>query len=532
MKKEKSKKYRLFQIGRILSQLSFFSFFLYLLFFTRFTGEDTIGRVEIFFHFDPLLGLTTAIASRAIYTAFWLSLLTIGLTLLLGRVFCGWVCPLGAVHQLFSFLFKKSRLHKPKKLGQSGLNLKYLILLIVLITAFLAIDLVGYLDPFSFLYRSFITAIIPWFAQINHVLLSFVYQIRLFKIGDYWNQFLASLALNPIFQQGFFLGILFLLALSLNLFRERFWCRLLCPLGALLGLVGRRNLLNLKINEDKCIDCHLCTLQCQTQANPYPQKDWDRAECVYCFTCASICPEAAIDFSVRLKPQPAPAINLSRRRLIFTSLLAVISTPFFKITPARKRAAARLIRPPGSLAEPQFLQKCVKCGECLKVCPTNGLQPALGEAGPEGIWTPVFNFKIGYCEYYCSLCSQVCPTGAIKELTIEEKINIRIGTAWVDKSRCIPYVLGSPCIVCEEHCPTSPKAIKLVRTEIKRSDGTVLTPLVPVIDIDQCVGCGICENKCPVVDQPAIFVTSVGESRSPTNRFLLEIIPESPLDQF
>lgn len=531
MKKEKSKKYRLIQLSRILSQLIFFALFLYLLFFTRFTGEDTIGRVEIFFHFDPLLGLTTAIASRAIYTAFWLSLITLGLTLLLGRVFCGWVCPLGAAHQFFSFLFKKSRLHKPKKLGQSGLNLKYLILLIVLITALFAIDLVGYLDPFSFLYRSFITAVIPWFARINHVLLSFVYQVKLLKLGDYWNQFLASLALNPLFQQGFFLGLLFLLAISLNLFRERFWCRLLCPLGALLGLFSRWNLLGLKINENKCIDCHLCTLQCETQANPYPQKDWNRSECVYCFTCASLCPTAAIDFNFKAKYQPTPAINLSRRQLIFTSLLAVIATPFFKISPTKKRAPSRLVRPPGALPEPQFLQKCVKCGECMKVCPTNGLQPALGEAGPEGIWTPVFNFKIGYCEYYCSLCSQVCPTGAIKELTIEEKMKVRIGTAWVDKSRCIPYVIGSSCIVCEEHCPTSPKAIKLVRTETKRSDGAILTPLAPVIDINQCVGCGICENKCPVVDQPAIFVTSVGESRSETNRFLLELLPESPRHQ-
>ncbi len=167
----------------------------------------------------------------------------------------------------------------------------------------------------------------------------------------------------------------------------------------------------------------------------------------------------------------------------------------------------------------------------MKVCPTNGLQPALSEAGPEGIWTPVFNFRLGYCEYYCSLCSQVCPTGAIKELTIEEKIKIRIGTAWIDKSRCIPFVVGSSCIVCEEHCPTSPKAIKLIRTETKKPDGTILTPLAPVIDIDQCIGCGICENKCPVVDQPAIFVTSVGEARSETNRFLLELLPESPRHQ-
>jgi len=528
LKKEKSKKYRFLQIGRISSQFLFFSLFLYLLFFTRFTGEDTIGRVEIFFHFDPLLGLTTTLASRTIYAAFWLSLITIILTLILGRVFCGWVCPLGAVHQFFSFVFKKTKLHKPKKWERSGLSSKYFLLLVVLIMAVLTIDLVGYLDPFSFLYRSFVTGVIPWFAKVNSVLLSSIYRLHLGSWGDRWNQFLATLALNSTFQQGFFVGLLFLAAITLNLSRERFWCRFLCPLGALLGLLSRWNLLRLKIDDTKCIKCHLCTLECETQANPYPREDWNRPECVYCFTCASVCPTAAINFDFKVTKEAVPGVNLARRRLLFTSALAVVTVPFFRITPANKRAAAKLIRPPGALPEPLFLQKCIKCGECMKACPTNALQPAWGEAGPEGVWTPVLKPTVGYCEYYCSLCSQVCPTGAIKELTIEEKIKVRIGTAWVNKSRCLPYVIGSPCIVCEEHCPTSPKAIKLLRTETKLANGSVQTPLAPVIDLDLCIGCGICENKCPVVDEPAIFVTSVGEDRSQTNRFLLELFKENP----
>jgi MauM/NapG family ferredoxin protein len=188
------------------------------------------------------------------------------------------------------------------------------------------------------------------------------------------------------------------------------------------------------------------------------------------------------------------------------------------------RASEKLIRPPGALPEKQFLQKCVKCGECMKVCPTNAIQPALTEAGPEGIWTPMLNMEIGYCDYYCSLCTQVCPTGAIKELTIEEKNQLKIGTAWVNRNRCIPWKFGDPCIVCEEHCPVSPKAIKFLKIEVQRPDGVVKTPLAPVIDLDQCTGCGICENKCPVVDAPAIYVTSVGESRSEKNQMLLDII--------
>jgi len=206
--------------------------------------------------------------------------------------------------------------------------------------------------------------------------------------------------------------------------------------------------------------------------------------------------------------------------------MGLLAVPFFRLSPSTKRASPKLIRPPGALPEEQFLQKCVKCSECMKACPTNGLQPALTEAGPEGIWTPILVPEIGYCEYYCSLCSQVCPTGAIQELAIEEKTKVVIGLAWVDKNRCIPYDLGTPCIVCEEHCPTSPKAIKLVKTEVKLPDGTIMTPLAPVIDTDLCIGCGICENKCPVVDKPAIYVTSVGESRSERNQLLLDLIKE------
>jgi formate hydrogenlyase subunit 6/NADH:ubiquinone oxidoreductase subunit I len=164
----------------------------------------------------------------------------------------------------------------------------------------------------------------------------------------------------------------------------------------------------------------------------------------------------------------------------------------------------------------------------MKACPTNGLQPAMTEAGPEGLWTPVLVPKIGYCEYYCSLCSQVCPTGAIRELTVPEKLTVRIGTAWIDKNRCIPYFLGRPCIVCEEHCPTSPKAIKFVMAETKLADGSVATQKAPVIDLSLCIGCGICENKCPVMDDPAVYVTSVGEQRSEKNQLLLPIAPDQP----
>jgi Pyruvate/2-oxoacid:ferredoxin oxidoreductase delta subunit len=118
----------------------------------------------------------------------------------------------------------------------------------------------------------------------------------------------------------------------------------------------------------------------------------------------------------------------------------------------------------------------------------------------------------------------VCPTGAIKELKIKEKTQVRIGSAWINKNRCIPYAYGRPCTVCEEKCPTTPKAITMIETGMIMPDGTVAYQAAPVVDFDLCIGCGICETKCPVSDEPAIYCTSLGESRSQNAGDLMDML--------
>jgi MauM/NapG family ferredoxin protein len=527
LKREKSKKYRRLQWLRILSQIIFFSLFFFLFLKTHYAGEDYFKTtVERFFHFDPLLALATITGSRIIFASLLLSGITLVATLLLGRFVCGWVCPLGTLHQFFSFIFKKARLLKPKKDDWMTLVPKYLILIIILVAAVFTVNLSGYLDPLSFLYRSFAIYVSPLLNLIFFHSGSLAYSAGLKSIGQGLGQNLENLALNSVFQNALLIGLVFLGVLLLNAWKERFWCRYLCPTGALLGLFSRFNLLKLKIDSDKCIECNLCSIQCETNARPFPAGDWRSSECVYCETCAAICPTAAITFPFRWQREIIKGVNLSRRKVLLTSLTTIFLTPIFKITSHRQRSSPALIRPPGALPEEKFLAKCVKCGECMKVCPTNGLQPALTEAGPEGLWTPVLVPRIGYCEYYCSLCTQVCPTGAIRELTMEEKTQVKIGTAWVNKNRCLPYALGKPCIVCEEHCPVSPKAIQLIRIETRTPEGKIETPLAPFVNVDTCIGCGICENKCPVVDEPAITVSSIGEHRSEKNRLTLQVIGE------
>ncbi len=508
-----SKKYRIVRLLRVGSQAFFFLLFVYLLVATRRGEGDAIGAVERFFHFDPLLALATTVASRTFFAAFAFSAVTIVVTAAFGRHVCGWVCPLGSVHHFFSFLFAKGKRAKPSREGGPRLAWKYAILVFVLVGSVFTLDLVGFLDPLSFLYRSFTTAVLPATALAADAGVAALNERGLTSIGGIGARYIKDVAINTTFRQGLLIGAIFLAVVSLNAVRERFWCRYLCPAGALLGLIGRWNLLKIRIDADKCNGCNLCTRSCQSQANPHPNERWAASECLYCYACASVCPHEAISLAVQTAPSGAPSIDLSRRGLVFTSVLGLAAVPLFAVS-ASERNSETLIRPPGALPEPEFLAKCVKCGECMKVCPTNGLQNAFDQGGLLAIWTPILVPRIGYCEYQCALCTEVCPTGAIEQLTIKQKTETKIGSAWVRRHRCIPYATGEPCKVCQERCPTSPKAIQMIETEVFAPDGEVVPVKVPVVDNDVCNGCGVCETKCPVADEPGIYCTNSGESRS------------------
>ena len=213
------------------------------------------------------------------------------------------------------------------------------------------------------------------------------------------------------------------------------------------------------------------------------------------------------------------------RRAVLGGLAAGISLPLLARLDGTEQHVSdpRLIRPPGALPEEEFLRLCQRCGLCMKACPTNVINPTLGEAGVAGFWTPHLMMVRGYCEYTCTLCSSVCPTGAIKEITAKEKIErpIVIGTVYVDRGRCLPWSGNGPCIVCQEVCPTSPKAIYLRKQVIRGPGSSPMEVSVPYVDLKKCVGCGICENKCPIKGRPAIRVIAAGESRSIQNQILL-----------
>jgi ferredoxin len=266
-----------------------------------------------------------------------------------------------------------------------------------------------------------------------------------------------------------------------------------------------------------CTGCTRCALMCKPGAiktipatvESAREVEIMPAECTVCLDCLVNCTKDGLGIGPVLKPAPAQEFDLSRRQ--FLQSLAVGAAAIVVLrTGLRLRAKnSSLIRPPGVTDEDEFLSKCLRCSECMKVCPTNGLQPVQGEAGLEGAWTPGLVPRLGHCDYGCNACGQVCPSGAIPSLTLEQKRLAVIGTAIVNRNRCLPWASATACIVCEEMCPTPQKSIRLEEVSVTNTAGEVLTLQRPYVLRDLCIGCGICENHCPLEGDAAIQVYSM-----------------------
>ncbi len=486
--------------------------------------------VEFFFNLDPLVVLSSLIASQRLIAGFWWAVIILALTFLLGRVFCSFICPFGTLHHFISWLkpaLKGNRLVAANQ-KTNHQRFKYFLLILLLVSAMIGLNLAGLMDPIAFLFRSIALAVLPAIGVGFRSAVGWMagHDVKALNEWGYFTEELLAPVFgfsNLVFQSAWFIGLLFLFILFLNRIRPRFWCRFLCPLGALLGICSRTGILKLEKFNDKCTGCSLCEQKCQGAASPGPEKPWEASECLGCFNCYDVCPEEALRFSIHFRP-----LNKKTdmgRRAVMGGLAAGISIPLFARLDGQidRVPDARLIRPPGSLPEKAFLALCQRCGLCMKACPTNVINPTFGEAGMAGFWTPYLVMTNGYCDYTCTLCGSVCPTGAIREITAKEKVGqpIKIGSVYLDRGRCLPWSANAPCIVCEEHCPTSPKAIFLKVEVVTRSDGRQMKVQLPFVDLKRCVGCGICENKCPVRGRPAIRTISAGETRSQKNRILL-----------
>lgn len=495
------------RLRRIRPWVQTLAFLLFVFLLLR-AGQTGFLTADSFFRLDPLVGLASMIAGRRIIPAMLVgALIALAAAVVLGRAWCGWICPLGTLLDWAPAAAAKRHEADPRPWLR---QVKYFLLLLIAVLALFGNLTFLIFDPLTLLYRSATTAFWPALVALINAAEPILYRIP--PLQGPVDAFEAATrgvllpTLQPVYGLGVFLALLLIGIAGLNLVRDRFWCRYLCPLGGLLGLVSKVALLRRTVGEG-CIECQRCARACPTGTIDEARRfESDPAECTMCLECAPVCARSSQHFAWRTRPAAWRAYDPTRRQFAAAAGAAVVAVGLFAAEPTSRQDHPLLIRPPGSQT-PEFLNRCIRCGICLKVCPTSGLQPGIAQGGWRGLWTPVLTPRLGHCDYGCNACGQACPTGAIPPLSLAEKRKVVIGRAYVDRSRCIPWVDGRNCIVCEEMCPLPDKAIVLEDAETRNLvTGEMIAVRRPVVIAERCIGCGICENRCPVNGEAAIRV--------------------------
>ena len=574
---------------RRISQVFFFTLFAWLCIVSTVGDKHWQLRgwpVNWFLQLDPLVAIGTILTTHTLYWSLLWALATVSLTIIFGRFFCSWVCPFGSLHHFAGFLCNRKK-SMSQKIGlnryRKAQRIKYFVLTFLLIMAafpsIAAILQTGLLDPIPLITRSFNLMLLP--------------------IIDSGFNFVS--AAERFYEGAWLIFAIFLTMVCLNLVVPRFYCRFICPLGALFAVLGRFAIWRIGKKKGECTNCKLCEKACEGACTPAGKIRI--SECVLCFNCREDCRDELIGYQTR--PSLAGEItdpDVSRRGFVLSLVSGIFAVPAVRLSnKLGSNWVYSVIRPPGALPEGEFLKRCIKCGQCMRICPTNVIQPGGIEGGLENLWTPTLNNRIGSsgCQLNCVACGQVCPTSAIRPITLSEKLGvnefanvgpIRLGTAFVDRNRCLPWAMDKPCIVCQENCPVSPKAIyteeyfstirdgsltvkKVTNNTIETvektltagkfasgdyyclaesnhrgkiiantenlieispdnkfvkipPDGSKIALQVrlqrPLIDIEKCIGCGICEHDCPVSRRKAIRVSAEGETRSRNRSMLLK----------
>lgn len=449
---------------------------------------------ETFLMIDPLVSLSTAIASRSwvwsLASAAAISIVCV----LIPRGFCGYLCPLGTTIDLFDWAVGKrvTRMRVPE--DGWWVHIKYYLLAGTLLCSVMGVLVSGFFSAIPVITRG-----------------------MLFLIDPIQTGTMRGWHLVPGIGAGQVISIaMFLAVLSLGFFRPRFWCKYVCPSGAVFSLGNLFRVTERKV-ESSCINCNKCVEICPFDAIK-PDFTTRTTDCTMCQSCGGVCPTQAIKFVerwnvVELKVENDPPTNetsLGRRGFLSLaggSAAAIAGSAGVSLTTKTFGAnlndpdAYRPVRPPGSVPEQEFLEMCIRCGECFKACPNNVLQPEGFQQGLEGLWSPMVVADWAGCESSCNACGQVCPTGAIRALPLAEKKVARMGLAIVNTETCLPFAGREECDLCVQECNSAGyHAIEFTRvgTEVDEQgtpiDGTGYS--APVVLADQCVGCGLCQTRC------------------------------------
>lgn len=464
--------------------------------------------LDFFLRLDPSVTLVTAIASRNFLLHLFPAVILIVSTLILGRFFCGHICPMGTTLDFADSLFAVSlKTQEPTVFLKP---VKYLILIVITASAIPGVSYLYLVSPLSLITRFYGLIVLPLvnlIARTLHHLLTPLWEALDINA-------LLFLQISPvryttqIFVLGYFIALFCLSRLS-----PRFWCRYLCPAGAVFALFSRKPLIRRTVS-DACTDCGNCSRSCVMGA--IPDSDPTRThfdECVVCLDCENTCPEKAISFQNNKEKSAAVKTSLpSRRRFLISGIsglgfglvgLTGLTSPLGSKTEGRVTSQT-LIRPPAALPELEFLSRCLRCGECMVVCPTNTLQPIWFEAGMIGLFSPVIVPRRGFCSTGCHNCANACPTHAIRIVPRIEREWAKTGTAVINRHKCLAWEQDQKCMVCDEVCPFG---------AIEFSQEPYLNVTTPRVLEDRCTGCGYCEYHCPVQHQAAITVTPVNALR-------------------
>jgi len=498
--------------ARRASQGAFILLFLWALAVTAkvaLPGFSSVLPPAVFPKLSALSALAASGTARTVVPAMAPAAALVVLALLAGRAFCGWACPLGTTIDL------SDRLLAPVRRGREGAGprtLKIAFLGGLLALAALGANLAGLFDPLSLVTLGYTTVAQPAAASlvgrgVDALPQGGAARDAALRVESALRAFPLSTALPagryPAFSGWWAVAAAGALVLGMGLFRRRAFCRYACPLGALLGFLGRRAPLRRWVDVDACVACGRCEAGCKTACIVDDGKGTLAGECILCGNCAA-CPEGAVSFRLRGGGALEP-VSGSRRAFLAGAASSLAALPLLLLSRAVRPGSPDLIRPPGALPGDAFLDLCSRCGECMKACPTGALHPAVLQGGIEDLFTPVLVPRLGPCEYNCSACGAVCPTGALESLPLEEKRDWAMGKAHINEDLCIPWSRGEECLVCEEVCPVAGKAIKF-----KPGYGSApnLVEKLPYVLEEECIGCGNCEHSCPVDGESAIRVVA------------------------
>ena len=496
---------------------------------TTFGDKETFD-VELFLLIDPLVGVSTVLAGKFFNPTLWWTAGIVLLCVLVPRAFCGWLCPLGTLIDLFDWAIggRIKRFHLDANSRPIGwVHAKYYLLTTILVTSALGVLTAGFLSAIPVLTRGLL-------------LTGGRAQIALVK---------GERHLLPVDGAWWLSLVLFAGVFLVSLLGKRFWCRYLCPSGALLSVLNRLRVGERKV-ESTCINCNKCIEICPFDA--IHQDFTTRTDdCTYCQSCGGVCPTDAIKFVTRWNAVELKVLNepevvprpVSRRGFLCAASAGAAVTVLARSSVAGRGVGIELpVRPPGSVPEEDFLRLCIRCGECFKVCPGPVLHPAGFEHGLDALWTPVAQLSHAGCHQECMACTQVCPTGAIQPLSLDVKRAVHMGLAKVDSQTCLPMrddEHRAACDLCYRECVEAGydairmqpvrRSIDDLPPEERPPEGLfsdveldeMLTSHVPIVDADKCVGCGICEARChtryvrqeAILGESAIRVVAENEDR-------------------